>query len=74
MRVIRLDRNAGYSRAINLAAREAAGDALVLLNDDSVCDPGYVDAIVAKLDPAAGRDDGGRSDARGRRMRAGGVP
>ena len=53
-RVIRLDRNAGYSRAINLAAREAAGDALVLLNDDCVCDPGFVKAIVARLDPAAG--------------------
>ena len=54
VRVIRLDRNAGYSRAVNLAAREATGDAIVLLNDDSVCDPGYVEAIVARLDPAAG--------------------
>jgi N-acetylglucosaminyl-diphospho-decaprenol L-rhamnosyltransferase len=53
-RVIRLDRNAGYSRAINLAARQAATDALVLLNDDCVCDPGFVKAIVARLDPAAG--------------------
>jgi GT2 family glycosyltransferase/glycosyltransferase involved in cell wall biosynthesis len=54
VRVIRLDRNVGYSRAVNLAACEAAGDALVLLNDDCACDPGYVDAIVAPLDPAAG--------------------
>ncbi len=54
VRVIRLDHNAGYSRAVNVAAREAAGDALVLLNDDCVCDPGYVEAIVAALDPAAG--------------------
>ena len=53
-RVIRLDHNAGYSRAVNLAAREAAGDALVLLNDDCVCDPGFVEAIVAPLDPPAG--------------------
>jgi GT2 family glycosyltransferase len=52
--VIRLDRNAGYSRAVNLAAREATGEAIVLLNDDSVCDPGYVESIVARLDPAAG--------------------
>jgi N-acetylglucosaminyl-diphospho-decaprenol L-rhamnosyltransferase len=52
--VIHLDRNAGYSRAVNLAAREATGDAIVLLNDDSVCDPGYVQAIVAPLDPAGG--------------------
>jgi N-acetylglucosaminyl-diphospho-decaprenol L-rhamnosyltransferase len=54
VRVIRLDRNVGYTRAVNLAAREAAGEALVLLNDDSVCDPGYVEAIVAPLDRAAG--------------------
>lgn len=54
VRIIRLDQNVGYSRAINRAASEAAGEALVLLNDDSVCDPGYVDAILAKLDPAAG--------------------
>jgi GT2 family glycosyltransferase len=52
--VIRLDRNWGYSRAVNLAAREASGDALVLVNDDCVCDPGFVDTIVAPLDPGAG--------------------
>ena len=52
--VIRLHQNVGYSRAVNLAAREATGNALVLLNDDCVCDPGYVNAIVAALDPAAG--------------------
>lgn len=52
--VIRLESNMGYSRAVNLAAREAAGDALVLLNDDCFCDPGYVEAIVAPLDRAAG--------------------
>lgn len=52
--VIRLERNLGYSAAVNLAARRAAGDALVLLNDDSVCDPGYVEAIIAPLDPSAG--------------------
>jgi GT2 family glycosyltransferase len=52
--VLRLDSNLGYSRAVNLAAREAQGDALVLLNDDSVVDPGYVDRITAPLDPANG--------------------
>jgi GT2 family glycosyltransferase len=53
-RVIRLERNTGYSRAVNLAAREAAGDALVLVNDDCVCDPGFMREIVARLDPASG--------------------
>jgi N-acetylglucosaminyl-diphospho-decaprenol L-rhamnosyltransferase len=52
--VLRLDSNLGYSRAVNLAAQEAQGDALVLLNDDSVVDPGYVDRITAPLDPANG--------------------
>jgi GT2 family glycosyltransferase/glycosyltransferase involved in cell wall biosynthesis len=52
--VMRLERNVGYSAAVNLAARQAAGRALVLLNDDSVCDPGYVEAIVAPLDRSAG--------------------
>jgi N-acetylglucosaminyl-diphospho-decaprenol L-rhamnosyltransferase len=52
--VIRLDENLGYGRAVNRAARDAQGDALVLLNDDSVVDPGYVEAIAAVLDPARG--------------------
>jgi len=54
VRVIHLDSNAGYSRAVNLAARDAAGEAIVLLNDDCVCDPGYVRAIVGALDPTSG--------------------
>jgi N-acetylglucosaminyl-diphospho-decaprenol L-rhamnosyltransferase len=52
--VIRLERNVGYSAAVNLAASRATGGALVLLNDDSVCDPGYVEAIIAPLDRSAG--------------------
>ncbi len=52
--VLRLERNDGYGRAVNRAAREAQGEALVLLNDDSVVDPGYVERIAAALDPGAG--------------------
>jgi N-acetylglucosaminyl-diphospho-decaprenol L-rhamnosyltransferase len=52
--VLPLDRNQGYSRAVNHAARRASGEALVLLNDDCVVAPGYVEAICAGLDPAAG--------------------
>jgi GT2 family glycosyltransferase len=52
--VIRLPRNLGYSRAVNLAARQSRGDALVLLNDDCRCEAGYVGAILGALDPAAG--------------------
>jgi N-acetylglucosaminyl-diphospho-decaprenol L-rhamnosyltransferase len=52
--VVRLEDNLGYSRAVNLAARRAQGDALVLLNDDSVVEPGYVERVVEALDPATG--------------------
>jgi GT2 family glycosyltransferase len=54
VRVIRLPQNVGYSRAVNLAARQARGDALVLLNDDCRCEPGYIEAILGALDPAGG--------------------
>ncbi len=53
-RAITLDSNAGFSRAVNLAAREASGEALVLVNDDSVCEPGFVKEIVRPLDGASG--------------------
>ena len=52
--VVRLERNAGFVGAINLGALRADGDAIVLLNDDCVCDPGFVERIVAPLDPGAG--------------------
>jgi GT2 family glycosyltransferase len=54
VRVIPLSRNVGYSRAVNLAARQARGDALVLLNDDCRCEAGYVETIVGALDPVRG--------------------
>ena len=52
--VLRLDENLGYGRAVNLAARHAHGDVLVLLNDDSVVEPGYVEAMAGALDPCRG--------------------
>jgi N-acetylglucosaminyl-diphospho-decaprenol L-rhamnosyltransferase len=52
--VIRLERNAGFSRAVNLAAERAEGEALVLLNDDCACEPGFVEAITGALDPSRG--------------------
>jgi N-acetylglucosaminyl-diphospho-decaprenol L-rhamnosyltransferase len=54
LQVIPLSENLGYGRAVNLAARRARGDALVLLNDDCTCEPGYVEALLRALDPAAG--------------------
>jgi N-acetylglucosaminyl-diphospho-decaprenol L-rhamnosyltransferase len=52
--VMSLESNLGYSRAVNLAVGSAQGEALVLLNDDSVVDPGFVDRITEPLDPPAG--------------------
>jgi GT2 family glycosyltransferase len=47
--VIRLDENVGFGRAVNLAAGRAGGDALALVNDDCVLDPGFVEEITQPL-------------------------
>ena len=49
-----LDRNRGFSAAVNAGAERASGDVLVTLNDDCRCDPGFIEALVAALDPPAG--------------------
>ena len=49
---VRLEANAGFSRAVNLAAERAAEETLVLVNDDCICDPDFVSEIAAALDPA----------------------
>lgn len=51
---IRLRENVGYARAVNVAARGAAGSTLVLLNDDCICEPGLVERLVGALDAADG--------------------
>ena len=51
---LRLEENVGFSRAVNLAAERAADGALVLVNDDCVCEPRFVEELTAALDPAAG--------------------
>jgi GT2 family glycosyltransferase len=52
--VIRAERNLGYSRAMNLGARRAQGEVLVLLNDDVQLEPDYVRRMAAGIDPGAG--------------------
>jgi GT2 family glycosyltransferase len=47
--VLRLERNEGFSRAVNAGARSADGEVLVLLNNDCVCDPDFVEEITAAL-------------------------
>jgi len=53
-RPVRAETNLGFSRAVNLAAAEARGDVLVLVNDDATYDPDFVQAIVAGLDRDGG--------------------
>lgn len=52
--VVPLDRNAGFSAPMNIGARRASTGTLVLLNDDCVCDPTFVERLVAPLDPGTG--------------------
>lgn len=47
-------RNEGFARAVNLGAARAEGDALVLVNDDCVCAPGFVAALARALDRRRG--------------------
>ena len=49
--VLRLEENVGYGRAVNLAAAQTRDDVLVLVNDDCVCEPRFVEQLVATLDP-----------------------
>lgn len=51
---LHLERNEGFARAVNLAASGSNDDALVLVNDDCICEPSFVEKIAAALDPAAG--------------------
>lgn len=47
VRVLRNERNLGFGAAINRAALELPGDVLVLVNNDVVCAPDFVERIVA---------------------------
>jgi len=46
--------NEGFGRAVNIGARRAVGDTLVLLNDDCVCDATFVESLTGALDPGRG--------------------
>ena len=50
--LLSLPRNEGFSRAVNRAAAAAEGDAIVLVNDDCVCSPGFAAGLAAAIDPA----------------------
>jgi N-acetylglucosaminyl-diphospho-decaprenol L-rhamnosyltransferase len=55
-RLLRLERNSPFAVACNLGVNAGSGEALVLLNNDVECRPGYLQAATAPLarDPAVG--------------------
>jgi N-acetylglucosaminyl-diphospho-decaprenol L-rhamnosyltransferase len=48
--LVELPDNVGFGRAVNAGARAGNGDAIVLLNNDVLVAPGFVEAIVAPLE------------------------
>ena len=54
--VVRNDENLGFGRAVNAGVAAAAdADALVLVNNDAVCAPDFVESLLARFaDPAVG--------------------
>lgn len=51
--VLELGRNVGFGPAINRAAREHPADPLILLNNDTECEPRFVEAMLDSLDESA---------------------
>lgn len=49
VRVVELGENLGFGRAINRAVEEAPGDPLILLNNDAVPEPRFVEALLEAL-------------------------
>jgi GT2 family glycosyltransferase len=54
VRIVALPENLGFTGGNNAGVREARGRVVALLNNDTVADPGWLRALVAGLDPAAG--------------------
>lgn len=50
LQVVRNDRNLGFAAAINRGAEQAAGDVLVILNNDVLLAHGWLDRMVAACD------------------------
>ncbi|MEW6749561.1 MAG: glycosyltransferase [Candidatus Latescibacterota bacterium] len=53
LKVLRNEENVGFARACNQAAREARGEYLVFLNNDTVPQPGWLEALVRTADADA---------------------
>ena len=73
VRVIALTENLGFGSALNRAITEVPGDPILLVNNDVVCGPGFVAAMIAATEGGASmvagvllhRDDERRIDTAG---------
>jgi N-acetylglucosaminyl-diphospho-decaprenol L-rhamnosyltransferase len=75
VRVISLSENRGFGKAVNEAVAAASSRTVVLLNNDILCTPNFLEQLVEALDPAHGvvmaapvlvrRGDEGRIDTAG---------
>ena len=67
-RVIALDQNVGFAAANNVGIRATRGDAILLLNNDTIAPPGAIDALCGRLQavPDAGIAGPRLVDAAGR--------
>jgi GT2 family glycosyltransferase len=59
VRVVALDENLGFGRAVNLGVAQASTDVVVLVNNDVLCPPEFLDELLApfadqKVDMVAG--------------------
>jgi GT2 family glycosyltransferase len=52
VRVVRLDENLGFGRAVNRGAELAETEALVLINNDVICEPDFLERLLETLDGA----------------------
>ena len=53
VRVVALDANHGFAGGCNIGAREARGEYVAFLNNDTIADPGWLRALRAGLDGAS---------------------
>ena len=51
VRVIANERNAGFGAAVNHAIRESNAPFMAVLNDDAAADPGWLEAMLAAIEP-----------------------
>jgi GT2 family glycosyltransferase len=53
-RLVSLEENAGFGRAINHGVAATTSNVLVLVNDDAICEPYFVERLIVALAPSEG--------------------